>query len=173
MTGSVAAATNTAPMRLAPRGLPPARRRPSGRPQPGPSGPTTSNHGSTSRAQAGLVGDGPGLGVAGVVGEGVGEEQRLHEGERAAPAVERVGAGVGVADGVEAEHGRVGRRRRRSVRTRLSSPPIGRTPPTGLERTVPEELVGPGQEPAGLARSASGSDSAVRSVAVVGAGWPG
>ena len=40
----------------------------------------------------------------GVVGQGVGQQRGLHHGQRAAPAVERVRAGVGVADGVEAEH---------------------------------------------------------------------
>src|SRR3546814_11484194 len=65
--------------------------------------------------------------VVGVLGDGVGDGDRLHGSQRAAPPVERVGGGVAVAAGVEADHG-------------------GLTVVVG-EASEPVEQAGPGQPP--------------------------
>ena len=70
-----------------------------------PGGPSAPRRRRTARppARRGLVGLRPGRRVVGVCGQRRGDGDGLDHRQRAAAAVERVRAGVGVADGVEAE----------------------------------------------------------------------
>ena len=100
MTGSVAPATNTAAIALppsAPVAADAGARRVGA--HAGPSGPTNSYHGcDLAAAGAPRRRAARAAGSSGWSASASASEQRLHERERAAPAVERVGAGVRVAD---------------------------------------------------------------------------
>ena len=167
MTGSVPAATKSAAMAFPPSGPPgptpasPAGRRPSGPSAPRPRTRARPRDGCRPRRRGRRA-----SGSSGCGGEGIRHEQGLHHRQRAPAPVERVRAGVCVADGVEPEH------RRSAVDVDEAADPVdepthrsNRTP--RLEHVGREELVGTGQRPAG-ALEAIGVGERDAQVAVVG-----